>query len=75
MSKKNIEELKEEIKNKAEVDLNVVNEKSKKYKEDQKEADVLGKKINQELDKEARAEANMEKEFAKELEADMKARK
>lgn len=75
MSKKNIEELKEELKNKAEVDLNVVNENSKKYKEDQKEADVLGKKINQELDREARAEAAMEKEFAKELEADMKARK
>ena len=75
MSKKNIEELKEEIKNKAEVDLNVVNENSKKYKEDQKEADILGKKINQELDREAKAEAAMEKEFAKELEADMKSRK
>lgn len=75
MSKKNIEELKEEIKNKAEVDLNVINENSKKYKEDQKEADVLGKKINQELDREAKAEAAMEKEFAKELEEDMKARK
>lgn len=75
MSKKNIEELKEEIKNKAEVDLNVVDENSKKYREDQKEADVLGKKINQELDREIKEEASMEKEFAKELEADMKSRK
>lgn len=74
MSKK-VEELKEEIRNKAEEDLKVVNENSKAYKEDQKEANVLGKKITQELDREAKEEAAMEKEFAKELESDMKARK
>lgn len=74
MSKK-VEELKEEIRNKAEEDLKVVNENSKAYKEDQKEANVLGKKITQELDKEVKEEASMEKEFAKELESDMKDRK
>jgi len=74
MSKK-VEELKEEIRNKAEEDLKVVNENSKAYKEDQKEANVLGKKITQELDREAKEEASMEKEFAKELEADMKSGK
>ncbi|GAA0070879.1 hypothetical protein UT300003_24030 [Clostridium sardiniense] len=74
MSKK-VEELKEEIRNKAEEDLKVVNENSKAYKEDQKEANVLGKKITQELDREAKEEASMEKEFAKELEVDMKSGK
>lgn len=71
---KNVEELKREIKNKAEEDLKVVNENSKAYKQDEKDAEVLGKKINQELDREIKEEAALEKEFAKELEADMKSR-
>lgn len=75
MSKKSIDGLKEEIKNKAEVDLKVVDENSKAYKEDEKEAGVLGKRITQELDREAKEEEALEKEFAKELEANMKARK
>lgn len=75
MSKKSIDGLKEEIKNKAEVDLKVVDENSKAYKEDEKEAGILGKRITQELDREAKEEEALEKEFAKELEANMKARK
>lgn len=71
---KNVEELKREIKNKAEEDLKVVDENSKAYKKDEKDAEVLGKKINQELDRAIKEEAALEKEFAKELEADMKSR-
>lgn len=71
---KNIEELKREIKSKAEEDLKVVNENSKAYKKDEKDAELLGKKINQELDREIKEEASIEKEFSKELEADMKSR-
>ena len=82
MSKK-VEELKNEVmadvekscvEDKIEEDVKVLDEDSKAYKEDEKEAAKLGKAINKELDREIKEEAENAKEFAKELKADIESR-
>ena len=64
-----VEDIKAHMIDKIEEDVKVLDEDSKAYKEDEKEAAKLGKAINKELDREIKEEAENAKEFAKELKA------
>lgn len=69
-----VEELKNDMINKIEEDVKVLDENSPAYKADEKEAGKLGKAINKELDREIKEKAENAKEFAKELKNDIESR-
>ena len=69
-----VEDIKAHMIDKIEEDVKVLDEYSKAYREDEKEAAKLGKAINKELDREIKEEAENAKEFAKELKADIESR-